>query len=260
MGQTDAMTDLGSKRRDREGPDEGGGRRRRRARARSAPPSFVRELVSVVVVAIALSWLLKTFLVQAFFIPSGSMEPTLQLGDRFLVDKLTPGPRELHRGDIVVFRDPGGWLPEREVADDDSLRGTLRDGLEFVGLAPSDTDEDLVKRVVGVGGDRVVCCDARGRVSVNGVALDETHLYPGDPPSEAPFDVTVPAGHLWVLGDHRSFSEDSRAHQGDRREGMVPLDDVLGRALVIVWPLDRVSRLDVPATFEQPALGEGAAR
>ena len=253
------MTDVGSKRRNREGPDEGGGRRRRGA-ARSAPPSFLRELVSVVVVAIALSWLLKTFLVQAFFIPSGSMERTLQLGDRFLVDKLTPGPRELHRGDIIVFRDPGQWLPEREVEQDDSVRGRLRDGLEFVGLAPSDTDEDLVKRVIGVGGDRVVCCDAEGRVSVNGVPLEEEYLYPGDPPSSVPFDVTVPAGNLWVLGDHRSFSEDSRAHQDDPRGGMVPLEDVLGRALVVVWPLDRAARLPVPATFEQPALGEGAAR
>ena len=244
-------------RRDREGP----GRRRRAAgrKKHGKQGSFLRELLSVVLVAVALSWLLKTFLVQAFFIPSESMEPTLQIGDRFLVEKLSPGPRDVRRGDIVVFRDPGGWLPESFDEDDGGSLGALvRDGLEFVGLAPSDTDEDLVKRVVGVGGDRVACCDSSGRVTVNGVALEEPYVAPGNPPSDLPFDVTVPDGQLWVMGDHRSFSEDSRAHQGDAHDGMVPLDDVVGRAFVVVWPLDRLTRLQVPDTFEAPAL-QGSA-
>jgi signal peptidase I len=237
------------------------GRRRGRGKRPERRRSVLREITSVVVVALVLSWLLKTFLVQAFFIPSESMMDTLVMGDRILVNKLAPGVRDLHRGDVVVFRDPGGWLPDAaEAGEDGSVRGGVRRAVEFVGLAPADTGHDLVKRIIGVGGDRVVCCDAEGRVSVNGTPLEESYLFPGDAPSEVPFDVKVRDGSLWVMGDHRGFSEDSRAHLADERGGMVPLDNVIGRAFVLVWPVNRAERLERPATFGQPALEAGTAR
>jgi len=131
---------------------------------------------------------------------------------------------------------------------------SVRRGLEWVGLAPRRSSDDLIKRVIGVAGDRVVCCDKQDRVTVNGVALDEPYVYPGDEASLQTFDVRVPEGHLWVMGDHRSNSQDSREHQEDSRGGMVPVDQVVGRAFVLVWPLDRFSRFSEPGTFDQPGL------
>ena len=210
---------------------------------------MLREAVIVVGIALVLSLVVKTFLVQAFFIPSVSMEDTLLVGDRVIVSKLTPGPFSLKRGEVVVFTDPGGWLSPDEVTKPD--RGPLRSVLVFVGLLPNDSGNHLIKRVIGLPGDHVVCCDDHGRVTVNGVALDEGYLHPGDRPSEKTFDVRVPAGKLWVMGDHRAASQDSRF------EGFVPISLVTGRAMAVVWPLSRTDWLGVPeSTFARvPAAG-----
>jgi len=216
--------------------------------------SFLRELPGIVITALVISVLIKTFLVQAFYIPSGSMENTLLVNDRVLVNKLSDKPDEIHRGDVVVFRDPGGWLAGNGGAslDDGGVRGAVRDALVFIGLAPAVSEEDLIKRVIGVGGDHVV--GKGNRVSVNDVELAEPYVFTGDQPTEQDFAVTVPEGSLWVMGDHRSVSEDSRAHQDLPGKGFVPVDDVIGRAFTIVWPLDRSQLLRAPDTFDQPGL------
>jgi signal peptidase I len=233
-------------------PDSGSGRGRRgtgRARKKQTPfgraVGAVTEVVVVVVLALVLALIIKTFLVQAFFIPSESMENTLLTGDRVLVSKLTPGMFDLHHGDIVVFKDPGGWLPPTAPVDEGPLRNGVRNTLTFVGLLPQDSGEHLIKRVIGLPGDHVQCCDAKGRLMVNGVPIDETYLFPGNTPSDKTFDVTVPAGNLWVMGDHRGVSEDSRWHL-NLNNGMVPVKDVVGKAFVVVWPLGRASTLGVP--------------
>jgi len=225
----------------------------RRSRPRQQKKSFLRELPGIVLTALVISVLIKTFLVQAFYIPSGSMENTLLVNDRVLVNKLIDKVDEIHRGDVVVFRDPGGWLDRSFDVGRDGVLGAVQDVLVFVGLAPAVGEEDLIKRVIGVGGDTVKCC-AEGRLTVNGVQLDETYLFPRDDPSLEEFEVTVPEGKLWVMGDHRSVSEDSRAHRNDPGKGFVPVDDVIGRAFTIVWPLDRGTLLGRPDTFDQPAL------
>jgi signal peptidase I len=189
-------------------------RKIKRRRRRSA----VKEIPLLVGVAVLIALVLKTFLVQAFVIPSGSMEQTIQIGDRVLVDKLTPwfGSKPT-RGDVVVFKDPGGWLEDEQTTattEDPIVIKQIKEGLQFIGLLPSDDEKDLIKRVVAVGGDTVKCCDLQGRVTVNGMPLDETaYVHPGNKPSTQEFQVTVPQGRLWVMGDHRENSADSRAHQ-----------------------------------------------
>ncbi|MEY9994625.1 signal peptidase I [Streptomyces sp. V4I8] len=223
-------------------------RKVKRRRRRSA----MKEIPLLVGVAVLIALVLKTFLVQAFVIPSGSMEQTIQIGDRVLVDKLTPwfGSKP-QRGDVVVFKDPGGWLQDEQTTvkkEDPVVVKQVKEALTFIGLLPSDDEKDLIKRVVGVGGDRVKCCDTQGRVTVNGVPLTEDYLYPGNAPSSQEFDVTVPQGRLWVMGDHRANSADSRAHQ-NQDGGTVSEDEVVGRAMWIAWPFGHWSTLDEPTTY-----------
>lgn len=215
-------------------------------RPRGRKPSLLRETAIIVVSALVLSLLIKTFLVQAFFIPSASMEDTLVEGDRVMVSRLVPGAFDVHRGDVVVFKDPGGWLPPAPPQEESAFAEAARAALTFVGLLPQDTGEHLIKRVVGVPGDHVVCCDAEGRVSVNGEPVDETYIKPGSVPSQDPFDRTVPDDMLFVMGDNRQNSQDSRYNTGKPGGGYVPLDNVVGTAFVKVWPLSHAELLRNP--------------
>ena len=218
--------------------------------ARSGPLSWLRETAIVLVSALILSLLVKTFLVQAFWIPSESMQDTLVKDDRILVSKLAPGPLQLHRGDIVVFKDPGGWLEGQPVVPVTGAQRVLNDVLTFVGLRPVDAGQHLVKRVIGLPGDHVACAGAGNPLTVNGVAIDEPYLAPGAEPSTMAFDITVPADSLWVMGDNRDHSLDSRYHQGIAGGGSLPMANVVGVAFVIVWPADRWTALRNPgATF-----------
>lgn len=224
--------------------DESGASRRR-----LSVPGWV-EFPLLILGAFLLAFLVKTFLVQAFYIPSGSMEQTLQVGDRVLVNKMVYRFRPVERGDIVVFDGTGSFISGNQADPEVNPIGQVVRFLgEIVGIAPP-SDRDFIKRVIGVGGDRVVCCDADGLITVNGIPLEESaYLYPGNPPSKQNFDVLVPEGRLWVMGDHRSASADSRAHLGDPGGGMVPVDRVIGRAFAIVWPLDRAQFLPIPDSF-----------
>ncbi len=210
-----------------------------------------RETGVLLVLALGLAVVLRTFVIQAFYVPSESMVPTLQIDDRIVVSKLSTDIGGVDRGQVVVFRDPGEWLePPSDTAT--GARRVVVSAMTFIGLLPSDSGDDLVKRVIGIGGDHVVCCDAKGRVTVNGVALDESqYLDAGDAPSQTPFDVLVPADHLWVMGDNRSNSQDSRYHEAQRPGGgMVPEGNVIGRAVAVVWPFAHWSTLPVPAAFD----------
>ena len=208
------------------------------------------EMILLLVFALLLSVAIKTFFVQMFFVPSESMEPLLVTDDRILVQKVSYWKGDVQRGDVIVFEDPGGWL-----AAEPAL-GPVQHALSTVGLYP--TGGHLVKRVIGVGGDHVVCCDRDGRITVNGVALDESsYLRKGVAPSAREFDVTVPEGRLWMMGDNRGNSEDSRFHQELPGKGTIPVDRVVGKVWAIVWPVSRFERLERPETFEQKALDAG---
>lgn len=212
-------------------------------RRRGPVASFLRETAIILLSAIVLSWVVKTFLAQAFFIPSASMHDTLLEGDRVLVNKLVPGPFDIHRGDIVVFSDPGGWLPEAEKTQ----TTVVQDALIAVGLMPQQSEDHLIKRVIGLPGDRVAAAGDGSPVTVNGQPLDESeYLAPGASPSEIAFDVVVPEDSLWVMGDNRQQSADSRWHLGDPGGGTVPVDDVVGTAFVTLWPVDRLGLLRNP--------------
>lgn len=193
--------------------------------------------------------LLTTFVAKPFSIPSGSMENTFQVGDRVLVNRLVYHVRPIERGDVVVFDGTDSFVPASQEEQRNPLTGAVTWLARSVGLAqPEGTD--FIKRVIGVGGDRVTCCDAAGRITVNDVPLEESgYLYPGDAPSDQPFDVIVPAGMMWVMGDHRSNSADSRSHLGDPGGGMVPESMVVGRAMNVLWPIGRITSVPIPETF-----------
>ena len=223
---------------------------------------FWRQLLTIVVTAVALTLVIKAFVFQPYKIPSESMENTLLPGDRVLVNKLVYHFRGIARGDIVVFSGQGSWgnldggvtpPPSNPVVR------ILDDVLSAIGLYSSQTF--YIKRVIGLPGDHVACC-TDGRVTVNSVPLDETsYVFPGAAPSNQTFSITVPAGRLWVMGDNRAFSDDSRGHMqaGFPDQGTVPENEVAGRAFLIIWPLTRLGDLPIPATFQQAALHAAAA-
>lgn len=240
---------------ERRGRGQGRGEHDHGAREEQRPRGLwgaVKEILAIAATALVISFLIKTFLAQAFWIPSGSMEETLVYGDRVMVSKIQAGPMAVDRGDIVVFEDPGGWLPPVQREDRGPLLNGLRSALEFVGVAPSSQGNHLIKRVIGMPGDTVTCCDDAGRLLVNGQPLDESsYLYPGDLASTVDFEITVPEDHVWLMGDHRSNSRDSRANDdGTGATGSVPLDDVVGQAFVLIFPLNHFTWFGVPDTFD----------
>lgn len=208
---------------------------------------FWLELPLVIIFAVLLALVVKTFVVQVFFIPSGSMEETLQVGDRVAVNRFIYRFRAPERGDIVVFDGVDSFVPASAEPASEGLVVELAKELgRTVGIVPP-PDTVFVKRVIGVGGDRVTCCDPDGKVAVNDRPIDESsYLFPGDAPSNTPFEVEVPDGKLWLMGDHRSDSADSRSHRGDPGGGFVPEDRVLGRAFSVIWPWQRVQLLSNP--------------
>ena len=210
--------------------------------------SLLKELPILVVVALVVSLFIKTFLVQFFYIPSGSMENTLQIKDRVAVNKIPFISNTIKRGDVVVFRDPNNWLPEIIDYSTNKYVAKAKSALVTVGVLPNPAKQYLVKRVIGVGGDRVVCCTKDGKLTINGVEVTEPYIFAGNKPSEMNFDVTVPKGKLWVMGDHRGASADSRYHQEAINKGFVPESKVSGRVVGVIWPFKHITyvpRVDV---------------
>ncbi|MBT0769802.1 signal peptidase I [Kineosporia sp. J2-2] len=207
---------------------------------RSQVSPFRRAAVALLAVAVTIA-LVRAFIMQSFVVPTGSMEPTVQIGDRVVVSRLSYVIGDIQRGDVIVFNGSGVFDP----LDDgpDTLLGGIGRALAAVFSMPVGST-DYVKRVIGLPGDHVVCCDADGRITVNGEALDETYVAEGEAPSTTAFDVEVPEDRLWVMGDHRSDSADSRAHLGSPGGGTVPTDRVVGKVVGIYWPMSRIGGLD----------------
>ena len=206
--------------------------------------SLLREFPILVIVALAVSIVIKTFLVQFFFIPSGSMENTLQINDRVAVNKVPFIGKSIKRGDVVVFRDPDNWLPEPYVGDQNKFIAKIKDGFVAVGVLPNPAKQYLVKRVIGVAGDKVECCSKDKKLMINGVEIDEPYIFAGNTASDTNFNVTVPAGKIWVMGDHRGASADSRFHQDDINNGMVPNSKITGKVVGIIWPIKHLGIVD----------------
>jgi signal peptidase I len=198
--------------------------------------SFLRELPVIIIAALVVSIIVKTFLIHFFYIPSGSMENTLQVGDRIAVNKFGALFTDIKRGEVVVFGDPDNWMGSSAESDDSGIGAVVKTGLITVGVLPDPAKQYLIKRVIGVGGDKVVCCDKAGKLQVNGVSITEPYIFAGDKPSDMQFNVEIPKGFIWVMGDHRGASADSRFHPDSANNGMVPLSKVVGRAIFVVWP------------------------
>ncbi len=224
----------------------------RRRRSRGAR-MFIRDIAIIFLAAIVISVGIKTFLIRSFWIPSGSMESTLQVDDRIIVNQLVPGLVPLERGDVVVFRDPGGWLPPNPPKQVNPVAGAVDWLFTTIGLSASDLNDHLIKRVIGLPGDTVVCCNEVGQIEVNGVPLDEPYVNlpgGGSAATVVPFAIEVPDDSLWVMGDNRDSSRDSRYNQDTPSKGFIPFDNVVGRAFVITWPVAHWGWLDnYPATF-----------
>ncbi|MET0975291.1 MAG: signal peptidase I [Leifsonia sp.] len=214
---------------------------------------FLRDLAIIFLAAIVISFLVKTFLIRSFFIPSESMRETLQVHDRIIVNELVPNLVPVDRGDVVVFKDPGGWLMPQPVIEQNPIAAGFDWMLSLVGLSAPDSNDHLIKRVIGLPGDHVTCCNALGQMSVNDVPLQEPYIVVPDGETRASkddFDVVVPAGSLWVMGDNRYNSKDSRYNGNTPGKGYVPLDHVVGRAFVVSWPVSHWQMLgDYPETF-----------
>ncbi|MGO1266603.1 signal peptidase I [Microbacterium gubbeenense] len=210
--------------------------------------AFVRDVIVIVVVAVLVSVLIKAFVVRSFYIPSASMEQTLMVDDKILVDELTVDWTGYERGDVVVFEDPGGWLEGAETEPPGGITGAIDWALNAVGLSASDSEDHLVKRIIGMPGDHVQCCNQLGQVTVNGAGIDELdylNLPDGSTlASTQDFDVTVPEGAVWVMGDNRNRSRDSRYHNEQPGGGFVPIDKIVGRVVLRTWPLDRFGTLE----------------
>lgn len=241
--------------------------------------SFLIEMAVLFAIALTIALLIKTFVVQPFFIPSRSMQDTLKVGDKVLVNKLVYDFRPIARGDIIVFNGDGSWTPPAAApptshnplvrAYDATVVPLSHAIAGLFGAEPG--QDDFIKRVIAIPGDHVVCCNAQGLITVNGVPLHESsYIVPGARPSAQRFNVVVPPGRLWVMGDNRPWSADSRYHDCAYAEpgvtclpydrtGTVPESAVVGRAFMIIWPLSRVRVLPIPATFNQAALKRSAA-
>ena len=200
--------------------------------------SLLRELPILVILALVVSLLIKSFLVQFFYIPTGSMENTLQIRDRVAVNRVPFIGNDISRGDVVVFRDPAGWLPEASSVDGNKVTNAIREGLVLVGVVPNPAKQYLVKRVIGVAGDKVVAKDQV--LTINGKPTNEPYIFAGNTPSDTDFNITVPEGKVWVMGDHRGASGDSRVHQDDVNNGMVPVEKITGRVVATIWPLSQI--------------------
>ena len=241
------------------------GDRERPSRGKSAW-RFIRDILLILLAAIVISFLIKTFLIRSFYIPSESMQDTLLVNDRIIVNELEPKLVPIQRGDIVVFKDPGGWLPPGTTSTEPNGVAAFFDwALSIVGLTAPDSNDHLIKRVIGLPGDVVACCNAYGQMTVNGVPLDESKylkLPAGvTKVSKDDFSVTVPKDSLWVMGDNRYNSADSRYNRDKPGNGFVPYDDVVGRAVLISWPIDRWTLLDnYPVVFSGVESGAGSGK
>jgi signal peptidase I len=230
------------------------GRRRGRVIRRKEMPLW-QELPLLLVVAFCLAVLIRTFLVQAFYIPSGSMENTLAIKDRVLVNKVVYDMRDPLRGEIVVFRGTDNWAPEQPAEPISSTFGAKlgRTVGDLVGVSRPG-ERDFIKRVIGLPGDKIACCDDQGRITVNGEAVDEPYIFENSPLDAPPnprqctsrrfAEVTVPPGEMFVMGDHRLVSQDARC------QGPVPIDNIIGRAFVVVWPSSHFTSLSVPGNWK----------
>lgn len=212
--------------------------------------SLFRELPILVLVALAVSLVIKSFLVQFFYIPSGSMENTLQVNDRVAVNKLPFIGDSIKRGDVVVFRDPDNWLPEPYITDQNKILTKVKDAFVAVGVLPNPAKQYLVKRVIGVAGDKVECCSKNKKLMINGIEIDEPYIFAGNTASDTKFNITVAQGKVWVMGDHRAASADSRFHQEDINQGMVPTSKITGRVLGIIWPIKNLGFVNSFSSLE----------